>query len=148
MWLNVFVLISGLWLFGLTLFLWQTRRHYRRLIRRTGKENIDGILNRLLEETDKNAAGIKSAKGEIGEIIERSRNHLNRIALVSFNPFGRSEGEKSFVLAVLDDGDDGMVMNFIYTHDGLRVYSKLVKDGTGRDYPLSKEEEEAVSKAK
>lgn len=43
---------------------------------------------------------------------------------------------------------DGIVLNFIYTHEGVRIYTKIVKMGKGEAYELSAEENEAIHSAK
>ena len=70
------------------------------------------------------------------------------MGLVRFNAFGKSEGEQSFVLALLNELGSGVVINFIYIHEGIRVYAKPVKAGKGEQHELSSEEKEAVLYAK
>ena len=67
--------------------------------------------------------------------------------MVRFNPFERSGGEQSFVLALLNNLNSGLVINFIYTREGLRTYIKKVKAGKGEKYELSEEEKEAIDKS-
>jgi len=45
---------------------------------------------------------------------------------------------------LLNKKNCGLILNFIYTRDGLRVYTKAVKDGKGDKYQLSEEEKKAV----
>jgi hypothetical protein len=67
---------------------------------------------------------------------------------VRFNAFGKTEGEPSFVLALLNEHNSGVVVNFIYIHDGVRIYAKKVSDGKGEKHELSAEEKDAVTQAK
>ncbi len=80
-------------------------------------------------------------------MIEESKYYFYKIGMVRFNPFERSGGEQSFVIAVLDKQNNGLVINFIYTRDGLRTYSKKVKNGKGQEYDLSEEEQKAIEKS-
>ena len=57
------------------------------------------------------------------------------------------EGEKSFVIALLNELHSGIVLDFMYIPDGVRVYCKRIKDGKGETLELTQEELEAVKKA-
>ncbi len=83
-------------------------------------------------------------KKELRQEIEQSKYHLQKIGLARFNPFERVSGDQSFVVALLDQENNGLTINFIYTRDGLRVYTKKVKAGKGEEYDLSDEEKKAI----
>ena len=83
-------------------------------------------------------------KKELRQEIEQSKYHLQKIGLTRFNPFERVSGDQSFVVALLDQENNGLTINFIYTRDGLRVYTKKVKAGKGEEYDLSDEEKKAI----
>lgn len=70
-----------------------------------------------------------------------------KISLVRFNPFGDTGGDQSFSLAVLDAHDSGYVLTSIHGRQGTRVYVKPIDFGDSK-YPLSDEEQQALSQAK
>ena len=53
-------------------------------------------------------------------------------------------GNQSFVIALLDDKNNGFVISSLFIKEGNRVYAKAVKDGKS-DYLLSNEEKEAIA---
>ena len=63
------------------------------------------------------------------QVICKGRNH-------SINPFGKASGSDRVRFIVLDKNNTGVVINFVYTHEGVRVYSKhvILK---GKEYPLT-----------
>lgn len=101
-----------------------------------------------MNDDDKNSQEIVKLKKEVEKIIKDSVVYFKKVGLIRFNPFGRTEGEKSFVIALLDGVNNGLVINFIHTHEGIRIYAKKVKEGKGEEYPLAEEEKQAVEKAK
>jgi len=129
-----------IWLVFLTGVVLKTKAHYNNLISKTRKQKIDEILDELLIFN-------KKAKEDLEIIKKDSSLHIQKVGLVRFNPFERMGGEKSFVISFLNHENSGIVINFIYTRDGLRVYSKKVKDGKGEEYNLSEEEEKAIEKS-
>lgn len=150
MYLMVIYLVGAvffIWLVFLTMIVFKTKAHYDKLIIRTRKESIDEILDILLDNQKKLTEENISLKKELREEILSSRLHIQKIGLVRFNPFERMGGEQSFIVALLDEEKNGLTLNFIYTKEGLRVYTKKIKNGKGEDYNLSEEEKKAIEKS-
>lgn len=135
------------WLIGLSYFIFKLKSHYYNLTSKTRKERLDEILDLLLDQNKKIYNEIEAVKNELKKEIESSKLHLQKVGLVRFNPFDRVGGKESFVIAYLDSLNNGIILNFIYTRDGLRVYTKKIKEGRGEEYDLSDEEKKAIEKA-
>lgn len=138
------VLIIIIWLGILTRLILKTKAHYNNLISNTRKHKIDEILDELLTIDKKTKDELEIIKKELHEEIRVSTLHIQKVGLVRFNPFEKTGGEKSFVITFLNYENSGIVINFIHTRDGLRVYSKKVKKGTGEEFELSEEEKKAI----
>ncbi len=139
--------IFFVWLAILTRLVLKTKSHYNSLISGTKKQKIDEIFDELLMTDKKTKEELEMLKKELFEEIKVSKLHLQKVGLVRFNPFERSGGEKSFVITFLDYENNGIVVNFIHTRDGLRVYSKKVKNSKGEEFELSEEEKKAIEKS-
>ncbi len=143
-------LIGGVffvWLCILSWIVYKIRNHYFNLITRTKKARIDEILDELLTTDKKITFGLEGVKRELKEEIKKSQFHIQKIGLIRFNPFERIGGEQSFVIAFLDQENSGIIVNYMYTREGLRVYTKKVKNGKGEEYELSEEEKRAIEKS-
>ena len=136
--------LLSIWLLILTLLYLKMKNHYYKLISRTGKNKIDDILDTLMDDKNNTQIEIKNLKEALQENINKSNFYIRKVGVVRFNPFGRVGNDQSFVLSLLDSGNNGLLVNFIYTSDGLRVYTKKVNAGKGKDYQLSEEEEKAI----
>ena len=136
-----------IWLIFISWILYKTHKHYHNLISRSKKQTIDEILEQLLSNGKKFSDDIGKLVKDVKETIEQSKIYLQKIGVVRFNPFERNGGEQSFVIAFLNNHNSGLVINFIYTREGLRTYIKKVKEGKGEKYNLSNEEQEAVNKS-
>ncbi len=135
-----------IWLGIITIVLLKTRGHYLNLVSNTKKGQINDILDELIRTDQIISKDIVSIKKELKDEIQASQLHLQKVGLLRFNPFERIAGEQSFVVALLDNENSGMILNFIYTRDGLRVYTKKVKRGQGEEYELSEEEKKVIEK--
>lgn len=146
--LTYLVPVVIIWLIVLSFVVFKLRNHYYNLISKTRKDKLDEILDSLLEQDKKNYNEIEIIKKEFKNQIQLSKLHLHKVGLIRFNPFDRAGGEQSFVIAFLDSEDNGIILNFIYTRDGLRVYTKKVTKGKGEEYDLSDEEKKAIEKSR
>jgi hypothetical protein len=141
--LELFLAIFFGWLIFITWLLFNTRSHYFRFTETTGKVKIDEILNSLLDFQKQQQEEIEIIKKKLEKQIEKSKYHLQKINIVRFHPFEKA-GDPSFVIAFLDEKRNGIVVNFLYTKEGLRVYTKELREGKGESYPLTEEEEKAI----
>ncbi|MEK7495643.1 MAG: DUF4446 family protein [Patescibacteria group bacterium] len=143
----VVAVIIVVWLGILTGLILKMKAHYNNLISNTRKHKIDEILDELLMIDKKTSQELEIVKKELREEIKVSSLHIQKVGLVRFNPFERSGGEKSFVITFLNYENSGIVINFIHTREGLRVYSKKVKNGKSEEFELSEEEKKAIEKS-
>ena len=75
-----------------------------------------------------------------------ARTMFRKMDFVRFNPFGDMGGEQSFVMALLDSNDDGVILTSMHGKDGTRVYAKNIKNGKSVQQ-LSREEEKSLQQA-
>jgi len=143
----VFFGVLSAWLVVLSVIVFKLKNHYYNLISSTKKEKLDDILDWLIKTDKKNEIEIIELKKQLEQEISLSKLHIQKIGLVRFNPFERLGGEQSFVVALSDQEKNGLLLNFIYTKEGLRVYTKRVKKGKGEEYELSVEEQKAMERS-
>lgn len=144
---QILFIILFLWVIALSFEFYKIRKHYRNLIKRTKKQNIDDILDLLIEKDINFEKEQLDLKKQLEELKELEKFHYQKIGFLRFNPFDRIGGDQSFVLSLLNNQDSGIVLNFLYTREGMRIYSKRVKNGKSEEYELSSEELESIKKA-
>lgn len=140
--------IVFVWLAVASFFIFKTRSHYLRLTKKTKAGTLETALERLLDESKAQKKEIKEIEEAVLHLDKERVKYFQKVGFVRFNPFDRVGGEQSFVVSLLDKEDNGIVLNFLYTREGVRIYAKPVKGGKGTEYELAKEELEAVKKAK
>lgn len=84
------------------------------------------------------------------ELVEQiSKISVQKVGFKRFNPFQDTGGDNSFVLALLDRDNNGIIISSLYAREGGRLYGKSVEKGKSK-HTLSDEEknilEEAVQK--
>lgn len=144
---NIVLAIFFGWLVMLSYIVITMKYHYHQLTTRTKQRTIDEILDILLRQNEEILKHQEIIKRELTALDSSFKLGFHRVGVQRFDAFGKTEGEQSFVLALLNDMNSGFVLNFIYVHDSIRTYVKAVKDGKGEKYELSSEETKAIAKA-
>lgn len=116
------------------------------MFKKKRKEDLPENIEELLKEFQILKSENEKREKEIKEIKEKQKFFLQNIRMVRFNPFHQEGGNQSFVLALLNDNGDGVVVTSLYTKEGNRIYGKPIINRKS-EYPLSKEEEDAIKDA-
>ncbi len=137
-----------IWLFGVTIFLIKTIKHYRKLGAGIKEGNLQKLLEKILKDLKTEQETIKKLEKTLGDLEKETGYHFQKMGLVRYNPFSDTGGDQSFVLALLDSQDSGLVISSLHGRDQTSIYAKPLKKGKTDGYELSKEEEEVIKKAK
>lgn len=143
----VIIFLLGFWGATLTVLVWQLKRHYDRLIKRTDKKTLTEVLEKILSEVFLNDKKINELAQKIEEVDKQGFSHVQKVGLLRFNPFEEVGSDQSFVICLLDAFDNGIVLTSLTSRSGTRWYGKTVKKGEGVEHDFSKEEKEVLKQA-
>lgn len=141
------LVVFVLWLTFLSVFIFLIANHYKRLVDIGGKKDLQGILERILDRLEEDRVDLKKINQVISEIKKEEEIHIQKVGLIRFNPFPDTGGNQSFVLALLDKNNNGVVISSLHARTTTRWYAKGVVLGEGKEINLSKEEEKAIHEA-
>lgn len=141
-----FILI--VWMSLLTVFFWSLSSHYNNLVKSSNKKTLQSAFDTILAELSTSKKDIEMLKATCDTIIQDGRLHIQKIGLLRFNPFKDTGGDQSFVLALVNGDDSGVVVSGLYSRSGTRWYAKKIVKGVGVEHELSEEERRAVKEAK
>ena len=123
------------------------KNEYSEFMKKLGNgKNIDENLKVYMDRVQK----VEDLNKEIIQYCERLDKTVDtciqKIGIVRYNAFKDVGSNLSFTLALLDNNNNGVVLNGIYSRDNSNIYAKPIKDGKS-EYILSDEEKEAIEKA-
>ncbi|MBI4129769.1 DUF4446 family protein [Candidatus Roizmanbacteria bacterium] len=144
----IFFILIALWLASLSFFLFKTKAHYDKLIKRTDKKGLQELFDQLVDDLASTKEKVGNLLTRVKEQEEKGNTTIQKIGLVRFNPFADTGGEQSFIIGLFDNKENGLLLTSLSGRSGTRWYAKQVKRGKGLDFDLSKEEEEVIKKAK
>lgn len=104
------------------------------------EQDIIGLIedNKFLKNTtEKN-------KKDIRVLYRNMESAYQKMGLVKYDAFNQMGGQLSFSLALLDENNNGFIINSVHSTEGCYSYTKEIKNGSC-SISLGKEEEEALS---
>lgn len=93
----------------------------------------------LKNSTEKN-------KKDIRNLYKRMESAYQKMGLVKYDAFHQMGGQLSFSLALLDENNNGFIINSVHSTDGCYSYTKEIKNGIC-SISLGTEEAEALAMA-
>ncbi len=145
---DLFFGLGFLWLCLLSFFILRSWRHYQRLTVGITKKDLKAVLEKVLRDIKGNEKQIKKALKKCEKIEGKGAFHVQKIGFLRYNPFKTTGGDQSFILALLDEHNDGVVITSLHSRETTRIYAKPVKKGEAGKYKLSTEEKRVIERAR
>ncbi len=142
----VVLLLLLFWNIYLHYYLSKIKKRTRSFFASSEGKDLEEIIYKQIKKTDKVDDEIKKIIEDNKRIKSDLAKCVQKVSVVRFNPFGDVGGNQSFVIALLDNSLNGVIIQSLYSREGVRVYSKQIKGGKS-EYALGKEEEEAIKMA-
>ena len=106
------------------------------------EEDLENYMYRVERVEIQNAEIISYCKNLDDEVAKC----IQKVGIVRYSAFKDTGSDLSFAVAMLDENNDGVVFNGIYSREMSNIYAKPVKKGVS-EYTLSEEEKEAIRRA-
>ena len=145
--LFLLVIILGVLLFLVYSQLQQVSRKYYILTRGKKARDLEQIMLTRFDEMDKLKKRMKRYSRDHREFKGHLDSCYNKMGLVKYDAFDNMAGELSYSLALLNSDNSGFVISSMHSKEGCFSYAKEVIKGESY-IALSKEEKEAIAKAK
>lgn len=105
-----------------------TKRYEKFMTGKDGASLEDEIAN--LFEIDKALVEkVKENRKDIRKIYKRLTRTFQKIGIVKYDAYQQMGGLLSFSLALLDEYNDGFVLNSVHSSEGCYTYTKEIKKG-------------------
>ena len=147
---SILIIINLILLIGFIITILKTeklKKKYENFMKKLGngktiEEDLENYMYRV-ERVERQNAEITSFIQTLDKNLE---NCIQKIGIVRYNAFKDTGSDLSFTLALLDEKNNGVVLNGIYSREMSNIYAKPLKEGKSQ-YTLSEEEQEAIKRA-
>lgn len=120
---------------------------YRMLMSGKKGADLEKIIRVRFKEMDQVKANARRVTKEHKKVKAHLSSCISKYALVKYDAFNEMAGKLSFVIALLNDDNSGIVLNAMHSREGCFTYAKEIIKGESF-IPLSEEEKEALAQAK
>ena len=111
----------------------------------TGKD-ISEDLNNYMERIIELEQALSETHSYCKQLENKMKKKKKKIGIVRYNAYDDAGNDLSFAVALLDEKNNGVVFNGIYSREMSNIYAKPIFEGKCK-YNLTKEETEAVNNA-
>ena len=108
--------------------------------------SLEKEINGLYEDNKFIKNMVDSNKKDIRDLNKRFAKAFQKVGLVKYDAYQQMGGLLSFSLALLDEDNNGLILNSVHSTEGCYTYTKEVRNGECK-LELSNEEKVALDQA-
>jgi hypothetical protein len=121
-------------------------RKYKKFMSGKNAKSLEKDIVGLYEDNKFIKASAEKNKNDILTLYKKFESTFQKIGIVKYDAFNQIGGQLSFSLALLDENDNGFILNSVHGAEGCYLYTKEIKNGMC-EISLGDEEREALNMA-
>ena len=112
----------------------------------TGKDgkSLEEDIAKLYEDNQFLKSNVEKNRKDIRTLFKRMESAFQKMGLVKYDAFSQMGGQLSYSFALLDENDNGVIINSVHSTEGCYSYTKEIKNGECK-ISLGQEESEALA---
>lgn len=122
------------------------RKKYEAFMMGKNAESLEDTLVKRIQQVDELLTYEAENRENIQKIFDSLKFTFQKVGMVKYDAFHEMGGKLSFSLALLDQKNDGFIINAMHSREGCYTYIKEIIDGNSI-IALAEEEEEALNMA-
>ncbi len=140
------LLILLIMIIVLTIRLSKLSKKYKKFMSGKNAKSMEKDIIGLYEDNKFIKASVEKNKKDIQMLYHKVEGTFQKVGIVKYDAFNQMGGQLSFSLALLDENDNGFILNSVHSTDGCYSYTKEIKKGLC-DISLGDEEKKALDMA-
>ena len=122
------------------------KKKYKIFMSGKNAKNLEETLIRRLDQVDDLIIANSANEKNIRMLYKNMQKTYQKMGLVKYDAFHEMGGKLSFSLAMLDEKNNGYIINAMHSREGCYTYIKEIIDGNSV-IVLAEEEQEALNQA-
>lgn len=122
------------------------KKKYKKFMQGKNAGSLETDIMKLYEDNTFIKNQVEKNRKDIAELFNKQKLNFQKMGLVKYDAFKEMGGKLSFALVLLDENDNGILLNSVHSSEGCYSYTKRIKNGTSA-IDLSNEEKVAVERA-
>lgn len=121
-------------------------KKYKKFMGGKNAKSLEKDIMGLYEDNKLIKASMEKNRKDIENLYRKLAGSFQKMGLVKYDAFNQMGGQLSFSLALLDENDNGFIINSVHSAEGCYSYTKEIKNGLC-DISLGDEEKKALDMA-
>ncbi|MDE5717100.1 MAG: DUF4446 family protein [Lachnospiraceae bacterium] len=121
-------------------------KKYKKFMGGKNAKSLEKDIMGLYEDNKLIKASMEKNRKDIENLYRKLSGAFQKIGIVKYDAFNQMGGQLSFSLALLDENDNGFILNSVHSAEGCYTYTKEIKNGLC-DISLGEEEKKALDMA-
>lgn len=118
-------------------------KKYKKFMGGKNAKSLEKDIMGLYEDNRLIKASMEKNRKDIENLYRKLEGTFQKIGIVKYDAFDQMGGQLSFSLALLDENDNGFILNSVHSTEGCYSYTKEIKNGLC-DISLGDEEKKAL----
>ena len=119
------------------------KKRYSKFMQGKDAKSLEMDIIGLYEDNKFIKTSVEKNKRDIRDLYKKLESTFQKIGIVRYDAFQEMGGRLSFSLVLLDENDNGFVLNSVHSTEGCYSYTKEIKNGQC-DITLGDEEKHAL----
>lgn len=118
-------------------------KRYKKFMSGKNATSLEQDIAGIFEDNKFIKASVEKNRKDIQTLYRKFEGAFQKVGIVKYDAFNQMGGQLSFSLALLDENDNGFILNSVHGTDGCYSYTKEIKQGIC-DISLGDEEKKAL----
>lgn len=120
------------------------KKTYKKFMQGKGAKSLEQEITGLFEDNKFIKNSIEKNRKDIRILYKNFESAFQKFGVVKYDAFNQMGGQLSFCIALLDENNNGFIINSVHSTEGCYTYTKEIENGTSA-ISLGNEEKQALS---
>ena len=118
-------------------------KRYKAFMSGKNAKSLEKDIEGIFEDNKFIKASVEKNRKDIQALYRKFEGAFQKVGIVKYDAFSQMGGQLSFSLALLDENDNGFILNSVHSAEGCYSYTKEIKTGIC-EISLGDEEKKAL----
>lgn len=120
------------------------KKKYEKFMQGKNAKSLEKEIIGLFEDNESLKTTVDKNKHDIKKLYKNMESTFQKLGVVRYDAFQQMGGKLSFSLALLNENNDGFILNSVHSSEGCYSYTKEIKAGEC-SISLGEEEQRALN---
>ncbi|MBD5500973.1 MAG: DUF4446 family protein [Lachnospiraceae bacterium] len=126
--------------------IFKMRKKYKKFMAGKSAKSLENEIVGLFEDNKFIKSSMEKNRRDIRTLYKNMESTFQKIGIIKYDAFNQMGGKLSFSLALLDEQNNGFILNSVHSAEGCYSYTKEIKNGES-NISLGDEEKQALNMA-